>query len=275
MIKRKSSTALATTLAALLTVAPVWAQTGQTGTDTQTGTGQDQTDQTGSGTEAEGETDAEMPSVETPAVPDPTPEDLTQTQGEPGQAGTQSGVSTDESGTAQTEGTDGGTTGAGTGADSPTADSPSADSSAQAGSGQGGQGEMSGQPGQMMMLDLESFAGDIYERAFRQGYLRGVIESRERMMSDMARMRGQMQGEMQDRGQGGGMRQGGQMNQGGQPEGQGAEGSGGQSGGQMQGQMGQQGAEQGGERGSVIILPPGVTPQMFFEQLQRMGAQGN
>lgn len=97
---------------------------------------------------------------------------------------------------------------------------------------QGQQGQMpgGGQGGMGAMLDIEAFSQNIYERGFRQGYIRGIADARERFAQQMEMM------QMRDR----------QMQQG------------------QQGQMDQQ---QG--RGSVVILPPGVSPEAFLEDLSR------
>ncbi len=47
------------------------------------------------------------------------------------------------------------------------------------------QGQM--QPGASMVLDLEAFSQDVYERGFRQGYVRGISEARMRMASELQR----------------------------------------------------------------------------------------
>lgn len=98
--------------------------------------------------------------------------------------------------------------------------------------------------GRAMMLDLDGFAQQIYERGYRQGYLSGLSDGREQMMSRMQSMqrmeRDRLRGE--DRPQ----QRGGQQNDMMQPGG---------------------GSERSG--GSVIVLPPGVSPEAFVEELMR------
>lgn len=116
------------------------------------------------------------------------------------------------------------------------------------------------QGGGAMMLDMEQFAQDIYERGFRQGYVRGAIEARMRLADQM-------------RSAGGMGAAGGTM---GQTPAEGAGGLGAAAGAgqaQQQGQAGQPGdpMARGGmpSSGAVIVLPPGMTPDMVIQMLQQ------
>ena len=107
-----------------------------------------------------------------------------------------------------------------------------------------------GQQGQGMMIDVERFAQDLYERGYRQGYIRGATEARLQIVAELQRAR-QAQ-DMQ------GMQ--GQSMQGQQQAQQRP----------MPGQM--QGGAMGGQQpqsGAVIVLPPGVSPEAFIEGLQQ------
>ena len=68
----------------------------------------------------------------------------------------------------------------------------------------GGQAATDEQMGQTVMLDVERFSQEVYERGFRQGYIRGVQEARAQIMEQMQRVR-QGQGQM---GEGGGQERG-------------------------------------------------------------------
>ncbi|SFP03218.1 hypothetical protein [Tranquillimonas alkanivorans] len=125
------------------------------------------------------------------------------------------------------------------------------------------------QMGQTVMLDIDSFTQEIYERGFRQGYIRGIADARDRFVREMQVRRQQMM-----QGQQGGMMDGqqpGQMMQG-QQQGQ-----------MQQGEMRTPGdgpiSEELAARpgGSIIVLPPGVSPEAFIQRMmednERM--QGN
>ncbi|EKE45455.1 hypothetical protein OCGS_0545 [Oceaniovalibus guishaninsula JLT2003] len=116
-------------------------------------------------------------------------------------------------------------------------------------------------------MELERFGQDVYERAFRQGYLRGVADARRSMMQQQMQQdqERQMRG---DRGQRNNMRQQlrDQMQQP-QQHGQMMQG-------QQQGQMQQGNPPISGEvaarpGGSIIVLPEGVDPQAFIDRLMR------
>lgn len=102
-----------------------------------------------------------------------------------------------------------------------------------------------------MMLDLDGFAQQIYERGYRQGYLNGISDGRQQVMQHMQQQmnrqeRDRLRGEErpQQRGEGGAQ--------------QGGDTSSRQSGGTSE-----------GSGGSVIVLPPGVSPEAFVEELMR------
>lgn len=123
-------------------------------------------------------------------------------------------------------------------------------------SAEGQQAEQSGQSNQTssnqaeqnqqnrtMMLDLDGFAQQIYERGYRQGYLNGISDGREQAMRQMhganqRQERDRLRGEERPQ-------QRGDRNS--QQSGGASEGSG----------------------GSIIVLPPGVSPEAFVEQLMR------
>lgn len=162
---------------------------------------------------------------------------------------------------------------------------------------QGHQGMMAGEPqggmmmspdemGQTVMLDIEGFAQEIYERGFRQGYIRGVTDARTRMVRDIQRMRQQAARAPMARGSDSGqpasppvgaapaegMRQQGMQQP---PEGMQQQRMQQQPQGMQQpGDMQQEGPQmtrrdRGGERGTIIVLPPGVSPEAFIEQMMR------
>ncbi len=136
----------------------------------------------------------------------------------------------------------------------------------------------------VVMLDVEGFTEQIYERGFRQGYIRGISDARDRFAMEMQRARADRLGAMgqQQRMESaaGGQLQPMPVNPGAsQQEGdqqQAAQGSNEGDTTQPRSQDGQQmtnemsGAE---ERGTIIVLPPGVTPEMFVEKLMRNSAQ--
>lgn len=85
------------------------------------------------------------------------------------------------------------------------------------------------------MLDLQGFAGQIYERGFRQGYIQGVADARERMILEMQEQRQEAQNRR--------MRM--------QSDEQQAPGTG------------------RGQRGTIVVLPPGMSPEAFIERLMQ------
>ena len=97
-----------------------------------------------------------------------------------------------------------------------------------------------------MALDLESFAQDVYERGFRQGYIRGATDARGRMMGEMQRMRRAQMGD-------GGARSGSGSAQPAPPT----------AGAQPPASFRQQ------DGGSIVILPPGMSPEQFLQRLQQ------
>ncbi len=171
--------------------------------------------------------------------------------------------------------------------------------------GMAGQSERMQVPqGGSLVLDLDAFGQDIYERGFRQGYLRGISEARVRMAEQMQRemrMRNEMARQRQQsatQGAGAAQQPGQTAPQAQQPQGgqqQGADASGQQT---MQGQ-GQDGdaqmpqaalnpeatlntdevgpanpefGTQGDRRqgGTVVILPPGMDVETFLRQIEQM-----
>ena len=125
--------------------------------------------------------------------------------------------------------------------------------------------------GNTVVLDIEGFSQAIYERGFRQGYLRGIADARERLVSELERSRAMRQGMAAQQGR---SAMGGQEVDPANPQGQA------RAGGQASGRTGDamtggdermSGGPSGmGERGSIIVLPPGVTPQMLIERLMEM-----
>jgi len=85
------------------------------------------------------------------------------------------------------------------------------------------------QDGATIMLDIEGFTQEIYERGYRQGYLRGIADARQRIMREMDDRRSQMRDERERQRQ----------------------------------------AARGGERGSIIMLPPGMSPEAFIDRLMQ------
>ena len=84
-----------------------------------------------------------------------------------------------------------------------------------------------------MLLGLEEFSQSIYERGFRQGYLRGIVDGRQRFLSELE--------------------QGRATTGGGRPLGAAPESAPSQQG------------------GAIIVLPPGVSPEMLLDSLRRLG----
>ena len=129
-----------------------------------------------------------------------------------------------------------------------------------------------GPEGRTVMLDIEGFSQTIYERGFRQGYIRGVTDARTRFIGEMERMR--QQGML-----------GAQRSRSGEPGRQDMQGAGAE---QSPGTVGEAqpapvpagstpppGYSPGAEdRGTVIVLPPGVSPQAFIDQLMRANEAG-
>ena len=133
-------------------------------------------------------------------------------------------------------------------------------------------GAQQGEQGRIVMLDVEGFSQSIYERGFRQGYLRGVADARDRFAYEMERMRSERArlSQQERMNNAGGAAQSATSSQQGQAGGtQTARGqntgSGNVSGASGSEQMA--GGSGNDERGTVIVLPPGVTPEMFVEQL--------
>jgi len=111
--------------------------------------------------------------------------------------------------------------------------------------------------GQMMILDVESFAQDIYERGFRQGYVRGISDARVRFSQEMQQQeqrRQQQQAEAQQRADEERQRQ--------------AQGNAQDDRPRMMGT---------GDGGMILILPDGMTADAFMDRLMRenMGGQGS
>ncbi len=150
---------------------------------------------------------------------------------------------------------------------------------------QGDQGMMQGDQ-RLVMLDVEGFSQQIYERGYRQGYIRGISDARERFMMEMQRARAGRQGMI-------GQRQrmesaaGGQLqpkpanpqtSQQGDSNQQSAQGSSTSDGAMQpsaQGDTSMANDTSGSnERGTIIVLPPGVTPETFLERLQNSMDQG-
>lgn len=132
---------------------------------------------------------------------------------------------------------------------------------------QGGTGDMQAEPGSMasqpeppvvtdedvsrtVVLDIEGFSQNIYERGFRQGYIRGIADARERFMMEMRRMN-------QERRSATAQRQRGAM-----------------TGRDGQRPVAPDGGSAEGERGSIIVLPPGISPEAFIERLAEMNEGG-
>ena len=112
-----------------------------------------------------------------------------------------------------------------------------------------------GNAGQTIVMDIEGFAQQIYERGFRQGYVSGVSDARAQMMEQVRAMR---QAQVQ-------AGQGGQSGSGGEASGQSGGGETAQR--QGDGPISDEVAARPG--GSIIVLPPGVSPERFIEQLMQ------
>ncbi|MBM9594620.1 prolipoprotein diacylglyceryl transferase [Roseitranquillus sediminis] len=116
------------------------------------------------------------------------------------------------------------------------------------------------QQGGTIMLDIEGYSQAIYERGYRQGYLRGIADARERFMVEMEqRMRAQHERMGQQDSTQQPLSQQERMEQ---PQGLAAQ----------QGDM--PARSMTGERGSIIVLPPGVTAEMLIEQMMRANEEG-
>lgn len=134
-------------------------------------------------------------------------------------------------------------------------------------SGQAGQSDQMSQSdradqSRTMMLDLDGFAQQIYERGYRQGYLNGISDGREQAMQAMRRMHGSDQRQERDRLRG---------EERPQQRGDGNAQQRGDGNAQQRGDSSSQqssGSPQG-SGGSVIVLPPGVSPEAFVEELMR------
>jgi hypothetical protein len=121
------------------------------------------------------------------------------------------------------------------------------------------------QQGRTVMLDIEGFTEAIYERGFRQGYIRGIADARDRFAAEMQRihdgermgMTGRMQGQHDPQQR--------------RPQGQMGEGTANQQAQQdMQDWQGRPDRRSGGgERGTIIVLPPGLSPEAFIDQLMQ------
>ncbi|WP_422074497.1 hypothetical protein [Tranquillimonas rosea] len=130
---------------------------------------------------------------------------------------------------------------------------------------QGGQGMQPGQArgmtrenaGQTVMLDIEGFTETIYDRGYRQGYIRGMADARQgfiQQMRDRHMQQGMQHGDM-----------GGEYMRD-------MPGDGPASGQQRpMPRSGQSGG--GGDRGAIIVLPQGVSPQAFVDRLMQENEQ--
>lgn len=112
---------------------------------------------------------------------------------------------------------------------------------------QPGQQDGQMQPGQTtVLLDIEGFSQELYERGFRQGYIRGVADARGRFLRELAEYN----------------RRTGQNV---------ADDVASPAAGLVTGAMSTD-PQAGGEmdQGAIVVLPPGMTPEMFLERLQAM-----
>jgi hypothetical protein len=114
-------------------------------------------------------------------------------------------------------------------------------------------------------IDLESFAEDLYERGYRQGYIRGIRDARARMMQEMQRRQQEADRQRQQNQQMGRLLR--RQIQGAQDQDMQQRRPRMQDEGPMRQPGGGQGSETGG---TILILPPGITPQMLMEQIGRM-----
>ena len=265
-------TTLAVSLSALLLAAPALGQEGESTSEDATATAETMPADAGSGEQADAVQAGETPGAVEPEAPDEIPGDMEPAAGDEAQSAPET--------PANTSGMDAASSGAADAADA--GEAPGSTETDMAGGqtqsaempqaatpqGQGLSDLTTGGPsdqGRTVMLDIEGFSQAIYERGYRQGYLRGIADARERFMVEMQRMNAQRQQMMEQRPQTqpGGQQSGGSAMAPGQPAPQG------------QRDMPQGGS--GGERGSIIVLPPGVSPEMFIERLMQMneGAQGN
>jgi hypothetical protein len=126
------------------------------------------------------------------------------------------------------------------------------------------------QQGRTVMLDIEGFTETIYERGFRQGYIRGIADARDRFAMEMQRIHDSER--MMDRMQGGDgaqmpMRPQGRMGDETMPQPQGPAPQARQG---MQDREGRPDRQEGRrDRGTIIVLPPGMSPEAFVDQLMR------
>lgn len=107
--------------------------------------------------------------------------------------------------------------------------------------------------GQGQGMDMEQFADDIYERGFRQGYIRGIRDARRSIRQQMIMQEEMRREEMERRDRQRRM--------------------------QEQRRQMQQGQAQGERRnqdgGQIIVLPPGVDPQALLDRLMQESQRGS
>ncbi|WP_375260887.1 hypothetical protein [Palleronia sp.] len=202
----------------------------------------------------------QMEPLDTPASPEGnTPGDIEPPEGEidlqAGDGGSSLEGLMDAGDAPATDGTylvQGGGSNAGTDGSAQSSGSTSTDGQQ---SGQSGQDQSQGSMDRTMMLDLDGFAQQIYERGYRQGYLSGISDGRQQVMQRMQNMqrqeRDRLRGEErpQQRGDRGSAQQGQNRSDRGSAN------------------QGSRSSDQSG--GSVIVLPPGVSPEAFVEELMR------
>ena len=137
-------------------------------------------------------------------------------------------------------------------------------------------GDMSS--GQPMMLDVESFAQSIYERAYAEGYMEGVADARRQVLQELrARRQQAMREEMMQQQRRAGDRAMRQQSQRPMPQPQRRQAGGSDGSGQGQPQGGQtrsapEQAQTSGmaaqSSGSIIVLPQGMTVDEFIDQVR-------